>query len=175
MEKVSAKPPIPLLMALDEFPVLGYMKELETAAGQIAGLGVRMWTVIQDLGQLKSLYKERWETFLGNSTLQFFGNSEVTTLEWVSKRLGQTSIDVLTHGSLSHDQRNRTGASGQGQQQQTVALLTGEEVSRYFGRNDHLNRQLIIRPGERPMILQRAWYDCHELFAGRFQTWEGKK
>jgi type IV secretion system protein VirD4 len=33
-----------------------------------------------------------------------------------------------------------------------------------FGRPDTLLRQLIIRPGYAPMILQRAYYDKHEAF-----------
>ena len=176
MERVSAPPSIPVLMLLDEFPVLGYLKELETAAGQIAGLGVKLWPVVQDLGQLKTLYKNRWETFLGNSgVLQFFGNSEATTLDWISKRLGQTCVTTTTQGSLGHEQRNRQGQTGMSSQQQSTNLLSPEEISRYFGRNDHLCRQLIIIPGERPYILQRAYYDVHEAFAGRFQQWEGKR
>jgi len=62
-------------MILDEMATLGYMRELENAIGQVAGLGLRITSVLQDLGQLKAIYKDRYETFLGNSgVLQFFGN-----------------------------------------------------------------------------------------------------
>lgn len=47
---------------LAEKPVLGHMKELETAIGQIAGLGLRIHSILQDLGQLKAIYKDRYET-----------------------------------------------------------------------------------------------------------------
>lgn len=50
------------------------------------------------------------------------------------------------------------------QNQQIQALLTPEEISQYFARDDHLCRQLIIQPGKRPWILQRANYDYHEAF-----------
>ena len=77
----SAKNQIPLprcLVCLDEFPVLGYMKQLENAAGQIASFGVKLWVLLQDWGQGKALYGERWETFTGNAgLLQFFGNNDV--------------------------------------------------------------------------------------------------
>jgi type IV secretion system protein VirD4 len=42
----------PILLLLEEFPVLGYMRALEAAAGQIAGFGVKLWTVMQDLTQI---------------------------------------------------------------------------------------------------------------------------
>ena len=75
-----------MLFLLDEFAVLGHMRQLEDAAGQIAGYGVKLWPIMQDLGQLKALYRERWETFMGNAgVLQFFGNNDLTTLEWISQ------------------------------------------------------------------------------------------
>ena len=78
MEAEQVKPRYPVLMCLDEFAVLGPMKTIENAAGQIAGLGVKLWPILQDLGQLKSLYKDRWETFMGNAgVLQFFGNADL--------------------------------------------------------------------------------------------------
>jgi type IV secretion system protein VirD4 len=43
--------------------------------------------------------------------------------------------------------------------------MTAEEISRFFGRDDKLLRQLVIRPTWSPMVLQRAYYDKHELFA----------
>ena len=84
----------PVLFILDEFASLGHMRQIEDAAGQIASYGVKLWPILQDLGQLKALYKERWETFMGNAgVLQFFGNNDLTTLEWISKRLGATTIE----------------------------------------------------------------------------------
>ena len=61
--------------------LLGHLESIERAAGYIAGFGVKLWVILQDINQLKSLYKDRWETFLGNAgTLTAFGNVDVTTL-----------------------------------------------------------------------------------------------
>ena len=65
MEHERKAPAHPVLMMLDEFAVLGTMKQIEDAAGQIAGLGVKLWVVLQDLGQLKALYAERWKPSWG--------------------------------------------------------------------------------------------------------------
>jgi len=155
-----------VLMCLDEFAVLGTMKAIEDAAGQIAGLGVKLWPIIQDLGQLKALYKNRWETFLGNAgVVQFFGNSDLTTLEWIEKRLGKTTIISESNNQPGVRARRDDGSVGQSFSETVCPLMTGEEASRFFGRDDELLRQLIIRASYPPMILQRAFYDKHELFS----------
>jgi type IV secretion system protein VirD4 len=166
MEAERTKPTYPILMCLDEFAVLGTMKTIEDAAGQIAGLGVKLWPILQDLGQLKALYNDRWETFLGNAgVLQFFGNSDLTTLEWISKRLGNTSIHNRSESEVTRDAATKQGATGGSWSSSSHELMSVEEASRYFGRDDKMLRQLIIRPSFSPMVLQRAFHDKHELFS----------
>lgn len=157
---------VPVLCVLDEFASLGHMKQIEDAAGQIAGFGVKLWPVLQDLGQLKSLYSERWETFLGNAGIvQFFGNNDLTTLKWLSERLGQTTIQAhsrLAARVVSTDDDSRTRDVSTSQHN----LLTAEEAARFFGRDDPRLRQLVIWAGRRMpfLVLQRAYYDKHALF-----------
>ncbi|SMH62817.1 type IV secretory system conjugative DNA transfer family protein [Azospirillum agricola] len=171
MERVPVKPTPPVLMCLDEFAVMGHMKTVEDAAGQIAGFGVRLWPILQDLTQLKALYRERWETFLGNAgVIQFFGNNDAFTLEWISKRLGKTSLIVTRRSEVSADSRERQGVNGESWSLEVQDLMTLEEVSRFFARDDHLGRQLVIRAGDDPIILQRVNYDTHEFFKGKFHA-----
>lgn len=94
-ERYGAKPEIPVLLLLEEFNVLGRMTVIEAAAGQIAGFGVKLWTVLQDLGQIQKHYDKSWQTFIGNAgVLTFFGNSDAATLDYVSKKLGGTSMTI---------------------------------------------------------------------------------
>lgn len=168
-EHERATPDIPVLCCLDEFATLGHMKAIEDAAGQIAGFGVKLWPILQDLGQLEALYKERWQTFLGNAgVLQFFANNDLTTLEWVEKRLGQTSVRVASAGEVGDRAQLETDVRGRSWSVQTQQLMTLEEISRFFGRDDHLRRALVINAGYPPMIVSRVNYDSHEAFAGRF-------
>jgi type IV secretion system protein VirD4 len=165
MERTEGKPAAgcPVLFVLDEFASLGRMGQIEDAAGQIAGYGVKLWPILQDLGQLKALYKERWETFMGNAgVLQFFGNNDLTTLEWISKRLGSTTIEQLS-GSAVTPGAGRAGAVD-GYSPQTIAILEPDEIAMVFGRANTQLRQLIIRAGFAPMILQKAYYDKHDAF-----------
>jgi type IV secretion system protein VirD4 len=158
MEREKAVPPAPVLVCLDEFPILGHMRQLEDAAGQIASFGVKLWVVLQDWGQGEALYKERWETFAGNAgILQFFGNNDLKTLEYVSRRLGKTRVEVARQGEVGPDQA-QSGLSGRNSAMEMYDLLTPDEVSRHFSRSDRLKRQLVIWAGYDPMILQRVEY-----------------
>ena len=156
------------LLLLDEFNVLGKLACLETAAAQMAGLGLKIFSVLQDLGQLKSKYPQSWETFIGNTgCLQTFGLADQTTLEYISKRLGETATISRSTQAPGFDQATQNAITGESWSLGTHRLLTAEEVGRFFARDDHQLRQLILRPGYRPAILQRVFYDQHELFEGR--------
>jgi len=54
MERTDVKPPAPVLFVLDEFPVLGHIQAIETAAGLMAGFGVKLWVIVQNVGQLNT-------------------------------------------------------------------------------------------------------------------------
>jgi len=169
LEREEKKPDIPVLLCLDEFPVLGHMRQIEVAAGQIAGFGVKLMTVIQDLSQLKSIYKERWETFMGNAgVLIFFGNNDVTTLEFIQKRLGKTSLIVSRKSdtAVKDAGHNRTGLSWS---LEVHDLITGEEASRFFARDGIYDRQLVIEAGKAPLVVERVEYYADSFFEGKYQ------
>jgi len=169
MELEERKPEAPVLICLDEFPVLGFMKQLQDAAGQIASFGVKLWMVLQDWGQGEELYGKRWESFAANAGIfQAFGNVDLTTTEYISKRLGKTRIESTRDSEVSADQRAK-GLSGRSDAYELYDLLTPDEVSRLFSRSDHLRRQLVIYAGSHPMILQRVeYYDRNGPFAWLF-------
>ncbi len=162
-EEVQAKAPHPVLFMLDEFNVLGRLQSIEKAIAEIAGFGVKLWIVLQDVGQLKQY--NNWETFLGNTgVLQCFGNSDMATLEYLSRQLGNALVLNPSVNAITYEQAVKQGASGNAWSLGTHPLLTPDEIARYFGRDDKLLRQLVLRPSHRPMVLQRAFYDKHELF-----------
>ena len=98
----------------------------------------------------------------------FFGNSDMTTLEYISKRCGQTSLIVERSSQVTTKQRT-SGSTGASWSVEVRELITAEEASRFLGRDDMQQRQLLIRGGLPPAIIQRVKYDSHELFAGKFQ------
>ena len=170
MERERARPKIPVLLVLEEFHVLGFMQQIEVAAALVAGFGMKLLIVLQDLTQLKRHYKDGWETFLGNAGVMiFFGNNDMTTLDYISKRCGQTSLIIERKNEVTTGQR-MSGATGTSWSLEVRDLLTPEEASRFFGRDDNEQRQLLIRPGLPPAIIQRVKYDKHEMFRGKFDA-----
>ena len=166
MERHRKVPEHPVLIIMDEFHALGPMRTIERAAGLIAGYGVRLWPILQDLTQLKRDYSESWETFLGNAGLtQWFGINDLTTLEYLSKRLGQTTLDTVSQGELSRDQI-MNGFTGQSRSKQIVDLMTPEELGRYFSRQS--GRELVLWPGTDPIVMERLNYDSDPLTENKF-------
>jgi len=163
MERETTKPEFPVRLVLDEFAAFGRMSSLESAVGQIAGLQCQLHIVLQDLVQINAIYGQRAESFLANAGLiQSFACADNTTLEWLSKRLGSTTVLAPTLGGpLPDGQANLEPTAWH---PQTHPLMSAEELSRYFGQQDEFLRQLVIIPGLAPLVLQRAYYDRHELF-----------
>jgi type IV secretion system protein VirD4 len=143
----------PTLLLLEEFAVLQHMESVEKAAGQIAGFGVKLWAILQDLGQLKAIYKERWETFLGNAGITtWFGLNDQTSLEYVSNRLGDTHFVRREKTEVTMNQRGE-GAAEYKDVYVNEKLLSPEEVGRLLARET--GRILILHPGSRPRVLRR--------------------
>lgn len=95
------------LFLLDEFPTLGRFKVIEESAGYMAGYGMKLVPIIQNIGQVKELYAKNWETFLGNAgAIIAFGLNDHETERYISERLGRVFIHEHTHSQSS-------GVSGQ--------------------------------------------------------------
>jgi type IV secretion system protein VirD4 len=151
----------PVLFCLDEFAVLDHMESIEKAAGQIAGFGVKLWPVVQDLTQLQRDYKEAWETFMGNAGLMtFFGNSDLTTLEHISKRLGETEV-IRTVVNVTESWQRSTGQSapemfsallGQG----SASTTEGENAGGNRAATQHLMKASLMNPDEIALAFNRA-------------------
>ncbi len=173
-----------VLMMLDEFPALGSMKIIERSAGYIAGFGVKLAFIIQDLAQLKDLYPKRWETILGNSSLLIaFANTDMTSLEYLSKRLGKTELHQIEQGLSQNVSSSDTraglgklldfqsegaglGAESVGRSDSTTMthnpkrmispLLHPDEIARIFGRET--GKALILIAGALPIWVEKICY-----------------
>jgi len=165
-ERTKAKTDMPALMVLDEFAVLGHMKSVEVAAGLMAGFGVKLWVVLQDMTQIKRLYKESWETFVGNAGVTtFWSNSDKTTLDYVSDKLGQTSVLLERKSDTTMSQR-LSGATGSRDELRVQKLAAAHELEEMLERE---TRRILVRAaGQSPVILQRIVYYEDKPFAGLF-------
>lgn len=104
------------LCLLDEFPTLGRFKIIEESAGYMAGYGLKLVPVIQNIGQLQNLYGKNWETFLGNAgAIIAFGLNDGATESYLSDRLGKAwvyeSTSSVNSGTSSQFMGGGTSAS----------------------------------------------------------------
>jgi type IV secretion system protein VirD4 len=186
---------LPVLFCLDEFAALGHMESIEKAAGQIASFGVKLWPIVQDLTQLQRDYKEAWETFMGNAgLLTFFGNTDLTTLDHISKRLGICEVIRSVINKNANWQSSTGGSgpdilgrlSGQGNVSVTegmskaggwqtaetlmqAPLMQPDEIGRLFARE--AKNIIAFVPSFPPMALNRCEYfsgDDKGLFGGTY-------
>ena len=94
----------PTLFLLDEFAALGRLEAVERAMGLMAGYGLQLWPILQDLSQLKGLYGPKANTFVANAgVLQTFGVNDLETAEWLSRSLGRETIATETRSQRAGD------------------------------------------------------------------------
>ena len=100
MVRGGRKPRRSALFLLDEFAALGKLSVVEQAFGLMAGFGMQIHAILQDLSQLQDLYNRRWQTFMGNAAVvQIFGTRDLLTAEYASKLAGQTTVEKVSQAT----------------------------------------------------------------------------
>jgi len=150
------------LFILDEFYSLGHMPILEKAAGYVAGIGVKLWPILQNIGQLQDLYGKNWETFIDNAAaMQVFSLAGQGTKDYVMQKLGETRSMVEDVSQLSYEKKGWGGTSSRNTSSYQIRpLLTSNELEKELSRSRA--RSIIFPNGEDPLILERVPY--FELF-----------
>ena len=115
---------------LDEFaamPLPGFTRELATMRSRSISASV----IIQNMAQIKELYKDNWETIPGNcDTILYLGGNESSTHKYVSEMLGKATIDTQTHGQT----KGKSGSYSTNFQMSGRELLTPDEVRKLDNR-----------------------------------------
>jgi hypothetical protein len=115
MERIKGRPATghPTLFVLDEFAGLKRMEAVENAAAQAAGFGVKFLFVLQNLPQLKEIYDDSWETFLGNSGLRlFFQIDDNFTRTYLAQQIGEREVLRQTHSGSQSQSFSRSTTEG---------------------------------------------------------------
>lgn len=167
------------LFVVDEMRSLGTMQELEEGVSYLAGYGIKLACVVQNLGQLKELYRSNWQTFLGNAgAVIAFGLMDQESAEYVSRRLGQHYVErasrsrstnvntpVWTGGTglfgsraaVQHEARAGTSAGeSQSWQEQIEYVLRPEEV--VYETSREKERLVALMADGKPLFLRRLDY-----------------
>lgn len=119
---------LPLLVSceLDEFANIGKIPNFNETLAVVRSHNIRLCIVLQGLSQLKALYEKTWESIVGNcSIFTFLGTNDLDSREYVSKKLGKTTVRV---DSRSY---NRGGKGGGGSDSESYIqrdLLAPDEI-----------------------------------------------
>ena len=101
-----------VLFLLDEIGQLGKLDPLLQAMTLGRGYGLDVWTLWQDVSQIKGAYGERWKTFFANSVYQqFFGVRDLETATYVSETLGTTTIQDVSYTDSRTDSRGTSSSN----------------------------------------------------------------
>lgn len=160
-------------IVLDEAASLGHMDALDDAVDKLRGYGVRLLFFWQSLGQLRKCFPDgQDQTLLSNVTQVFFGVNDQQTAEYVSARLGETTISTESGGvSQSTSRQNgpadkgctHSSSANQNWQYMARKLLKPEEVMALPAR-----MAITFTPGVPPLVTRLVRY-----YERDFKKWKG--
>lgn len=136
--------PVPVNCIMDEFPNVSLPNEFEKILATCRSRSIYCSIIIQNMSQLKALFKDSWESLVGNcDEFLYLGGNEKETHKYVSELLGKETIDTNTYGQT----KGKSGSYSTNFLQSGRELLQPDEVRML----DNQNALLFIR-GERPIL-----------------------
>lgn len=136
--------PISVHFMMDEFANVALPDEFDKLLSTMRSRKIFVSIIIQNLAQIKALYKDSWESIVGNcDELYYLGGNEQSTHKFMSEYLGKETLDTNTFGKSTGNH----GSYSTNYQQTGRELLTADEIR--LLDNDYAI--LFIR-GERPIF-----------------------
>jgi type IV secretion system protein VirD4 len=148
-----------LLMAMDEFPLLGRVEFFEKSLRLMSGYGLKTMFVAQSLNDIV-------ETYGPNNTI--LDNCHVFTAFAALDPLTQDKVSRLT-GTVSELRASRSGPAGLGAGRSSVSRSEVERPLMEPGEIRALadDEQLVFVAGHRPLRTRKLRYDAREPFRSR--------
>ncbi|MQW86371.1 Ti-type conjugative transfer system protein TraG [Sinorhizobium saheli] len=147
------------LFLLDEVARLGYMRILETARDAGRKYGITLTLIFQSLGQMRETYGGRdaaskW--FESASWISFSAINDPDTAEYVSRRCGETTVEV---NQLSRSTQSSGSSRTRSKQLVSRRLILPHEVMRM-----RADEQIVFTPGNPPLRCGRAiWFRREDM------------
>ena len=115
--------PMPVRLMFDEFANVALPDGYARLQATMRSRNIMATIVLQNISQLKALFKNDWEGIIGNAdSFVYLGGNEQSTHKYVSELLGKETIDTRT----SSQSKGRNGSFSQNFQQ------TGRDVPYLF-------------------------------------------
>lgn len=158
----GGKLPLDVTLMLDEFANVALPDDFCSLLSTMRSRKISAVIIIQNLAQIKALFKETWETITGNcDTLVYLGGNEKSTHEYISELLGKGTIDKRSTGET----KGTHGSSSRNYDVLGRSLMNPDEV-----RNMDNKNCLIFIKGFNPIFDEKYWPFDHKNFS---QTEDG--
>lgn len=168
---IEQKPKRPVLFILDEFASLGRLIMIEQAYGLMAGFGMQLWGIVQDLNQLERIYDKGWQSFIANAgVINYFGSTDKMTSEYFSSICGETTVWNFS-SALSRAFGTSSGQGGGSSSDTQTSSDTRAATQRKLIYPDELMRlqddQQLVLIGNMPPLMARKtpWFKDNDLKA----------
>lgn len=114
---------------LDEFANVGKIPNFLEVLSVVRKYNISINIIIQALSQLKGLYKDDWETIIGNcDSMIYLGGQEASTIKMLSEKLGKETIK--THSNTQQTKGGSISHQSSGRELMTTSEI--EQISRAF-------------------------------------------
>jgi type IV secretion system protein VirD4 len=171
---LTEKPAKPILFLLDEMAAIGRLKMVEQAYGLMAGFGMQLWGIVQDLSQLERIYDKGWETFIGNSgVLQYFGSRDQKTADYFSKLCGVTTVEKFSISRAIAKGFSYAKGFVSGNQSSTSTTTSESSTATDTSNTDIVQRHLafpdelmVLRKGQQLLLVEN-----HNPIQGKKVEW----
>jgi len=155
--------PIHVTLMLDEFANIALPDDFCSLLSTMRSREISSVIIIQNLAQIKALFKDTWETIVGNcDSLVYLGGNEASTHKFISELLGKGTIDKKSSGET----KGRQGSSSRNYDVLGRELLTPDEARKLDNK-----KCLIFIRGFDPIIDSKFIPFGHHSFS---QTLDGK-
>lgn len=149
--------PVHVTFMLDEFANVALPDDYCSLLSTMRSREISSVIIIQNLAQIKALFKDTWETIPGNcDTLVYLGGNEQSTHEYISKLLGKATIDKRSSGET----RGRQGSSSRNYDVLGREIMMPDEVRKM----DNKKCLLFIR-GFNPVLDDKYKTVGHPMFS----------
>ena len=154
--KFGGKLPIQVTLMMDEFSNVALPDDFCSLLSTMRSRRISAVIIIQNLAQIKALFKDTWETITGNcDTLVYLGGNEKSTHEYISELLGKGTIDKRSTGET----RGVHGSASRNYDVLGRSLMNPDEV-----RNMDNKNCLIFIKGFNPIFDEKYWPFDHKNF-----------
>lgn len=151
---------------LDEFANIGKIPNFNETLAVVRSYNIRICIVVQGLSMLKAMYEKTWDSIVGNcSIFNYLGTNDTESKEYLSKRLGKTTVRVDTRSY----NRGKGGGGSDNENYVQRDLLSPDEIPQAVkpkGRTKKYGGSCIVIVDEfKPMYFPKYDTKSHSLFS----------